>query len=93
MFGYIFVRAIPKEFFPNSKKPYPIPALKIAIDSLQPDKFAKDYGEALLNLGHFYISFGWFGLYFMSFLLGFVLKRLRNYTLKTILKMPHFLYL
>jgi oligosaccharide repeat unit polymerase len=91
MFGYIFVRAIPKEFFPNGKKPYPIPALKISIDSLQPDKFAKKYGEALLNLGHFYISFGWFGLYFMSFLLGFILKRLKFYTLKNYSKDVAFL--
>lgn len=83
MFAYIFVRAIPAQFFPNGQKPYPAPVAKICIDMLgKEDKYADNYGEAVTNLAHFYISFGLFGLFVMSFGMGLLLKMIKNFTFR-----------
>ncbi|GAB3252250.1 hypothetical protein GCM10027347_11200 [Larkinella harenae] len=73
MFGYVFIKAIPKFFFKNGEKPYPPPALAIVNDSLEfPPEWPKT-GETTMHYGGFYGAFGWFGAVFMPFLLGFVI--------------------
>lgn len=73
MFGYIFIKAIPKFFFKNGEKPYPPPALAIVNDSLEfPPSWPKT-GETTMHYGGFYGAFGWFGAMIMPFLLGFAI--------------------
>lgn len=73
MFGYVFIKAIPKFFFKNGEKPYPPPALAIVNDSLEfPPAWPKT-GETTMHYGGFYGAFGWFGAVLMPFLLGFVI--------------------
>ncbi|GAB3318868.1 hypothetical protein GCM10027299_10930 [Larkinella ripae] len=73
MFGYVFIKAIPKFFFKNGEKPYPPPALAIVNDSLEfPPEWPKT-GETTMHYGGFYGAFGWFGAVILPFLLGFVI--------------------
>jgi oligosaccharide repeat unit polymerase len=72
MFGYIFIKALPRGFFKNGEKPYPPPALIIVNDSLElPTKWPKT-GETTMHYGGFYGAFGWFGVVIMPFLMGFL---------------------
>ena len=73
MFGYIFIKALPRAFFKNGEKPYPPPALVIVNDSLEfPPKWPKT-GETTMHYGGFYGAFGWFGAIIMPFLMGFLI--------------------
>ncbi|RRB14061.1 O-antigen polymerase [Larkinella knui] len=70
MFGYIFIKALPKFVFPNGEKPYPPPALVILDNSLELPRQWDKPGEAAMHYGSFYIAFGWIGLVIMPFLMG-----------------------
>jgi oligosaccharide repeat unit polymerase len=76
MFLYVFIKMIPAKFFPDDTKPYPppfLPALDKAIDG------SRDFGEASTILGSFYFAFSYFGIIFISILLGISVKRLTVY--------------
>ncbi|MGA0560261.1 O-antigen polymerase [Larkinella sp. VNQ87] len=79
MFGYIFVKALPKFVFPKGEKPYPPPALQTLDYSQELPRYWARTGEATLHYGAFYGAFGWVGFVVMPFLMGlwlrFVVKR------------------
>ncbi|GAB3553625.1 O-antigen polymerase [Spirosoma fluminis] len=70
MFGYVFIRIIPKQFFPSGEKPYPSPYLDVLDRSLELPRTWVRIGEANLHYGAFYAGFGWLGFLILPFLLG-----------------------
>lgn len=70
MFGYVFVRIIPKQLFPNGEKPYPSPFIDMLDKSLELPIRWNRIGEATLHYGAFYAAFGWLGFFIMPLLMG-----------------------
>lgn len=74
MFGYIFVRMIPRFIYPNKDDLYPPPQLAITLSAY--DAFwAKYSGEATLSIGAMFIAWGWLGIIIGHFLWGVLLRR------------------
>ena len=70
MFGYVIIRAIPKQLFPTGEKPYPSPFIDVLDKSLELPSGWLRIGEATLHYGAFYAAFGWLGFFIMPFVMG-----------------------
>lgn len=77
MFGYVFIRMIPRAIMPDKDKFYPPPQLATTIAAYDA-WWGKFSGEATLNIAAFYIAFGWLGVVLGSFFWGLFLKRYGN---------------
>lgn len=74
MFGYVFIRMIPRTIYPEKDKFYPPPQLAIqgqAYDAW----WAQKSGEACLSSGAIYVAWGWLGLVLGHFFWGLFLKK------------------
>jgi len=74
MFGYVFIRMIPRSVYPDKDKFYPPPQLKTTIQAYDA-YWARFSGEATSNFGAFYIAYGWIGIIVCHFLWGLLLSR------------------
>jgi len=74
MFGYVFIRIIPRALMPDKDKFYPPPQLKTTTDAYDA-WWATRSGEATLCVAAFYIAFGWLGIVFGHFFWGLLLRR------------------
>lgn len=81
MFGYIFVRMIPRSIYPEKDKFYPPPQNRIIYQAYDA-WWGKLSGEATLSPAAFYIAFGWFGLIFGHFFSGLVLRIISDRTVR-----------
>ena len=70
MFGYVVIRVVPRQLFPNSEKPYPSPFIDVLDRSLELPNSWLRIGEATLHYGAFYAAFGWVGFVLMPLLMG-----------------------
>jgi hypothetical protein len=69
MFGYVFIRMIPRAIYPDKDRFYPPPQLATTIQAYDA-WWAKFSGEATLSVGSLYIAFGWLGIVFGHFFWG-----------------------
>jgi uncharacterized membrane protein YozB (DUF420 family) len=74
MFGYVFIRMIPRAIYPNKDDLYPPPQLATTLQAYDA-WWAKQAGEATLSVGAFYIAFGWLGVILGHFFWGVLLRR------------------
>lgn len=74
MFGYVFIRMIPRVIYPNKDELYPPPQLATTLQAYDA-WWAKQAGEATLSVGSFYIAFGWFGVVVGHFFWGIFLRK------------------
>jgi hypothetical protein len=74
MFGYVFIRMIPRSIYPDKDRFYPPPQAKITLQAYDA-YWARFSGEATSNLGSLYIAYGWFGIILFQYIWGFLLKR------------------
>lgn len=74
MFGYVFIRIIPRSIMPDKDRFYPPPQLATTIAAYDA-WWARFSGEATLNLAAFYIAFGWMGIVLGCFFWGFLLRK------------------
>lgn len=74
MFGYVFIRLIPRAIMPDKDKFYPPPQLQTTLDAYDA-WWASKSGEATLSVAAFYIAFGWMGIVFGHFFWGVLLRR------------------
>jgi hypothetical protein len=82
MFGYVFIRMIPRAIYPDKDKFYPPPQLATTIKAYDA-WWAKQSGEATLSIGALYIAFGWIGVVMGHFIWGVLLRRLGDSISKT----------
>ena len=75
MFGYVFVKMLPKTFFKSGVKPYPPPSFYIIDDAING---TRDNGEAVTSLGAAFIAFYYPGIYLFGFILGLTIAKLQN---------------
>jgi len=74
MFGYIFIRMIPRSVYENKDDFYPPPQIKtifMAYDAW----WAKNSGEAPLSVASLYMAWGWLGVILGHFIWGLLLRR------------------
>ena len=74
MFGYVFIRIIPRAIMPDKDKFYPPPQLQTTIEAYDAWWGSKS-GEATLCVAAFYIAFGWPGIVFGHFFWALLLRR------------------
>jgi oligosaccharide repeat unit polymerase len=74
MFGYVFIRMIPRFIYPDKDKFYPPPQLATTIQAYDA-YWASKSGEATLSVAAFYIAFGWVGIVLGHFFWGVLLRR------------------
>lgn len=74
MFGYVFIRIIPRVIMPDKDKFYPPPQLKTTVDAYDAYWGSKS-GEATLSVSAFYMAFGWLGIVLGHFFWGVLLRR------------------
>jgi hypothetical protein len=74
MFGYIFIRMIPRSIYPEKDRFYPPPQQRINYQAYDA-YWSRFSGEATSNLGGLFIAFGWFGILFFQYLWGILLMR------------------
>lgn len=74
MFGYVFIRMIPRFIYPEKDRFYPPPQLATTIQAYDASWGAKS-GEATLSVAAFYIAFGWLGIIFGHFFWGLLLRK------------------
>lgn len=79
MFGYVFIRMIPRFIYPDKDKFYPPPQLATTIQAYDA-YWASKSGEATLSVGALYIAFGWMGIALGHFFWGLLLRRLGDHT-------------
>jgi hypothetical protein len=77
MFGYVFIRMIPRSIYPDKDKFYPPPQLATTLQAYDA-WWAKFSGEATLSVAALYIAFGWLGIVAGHFLWGLLLRRYRD---------------
>jgi hypothetical protein len=77
MFGYIFIRMIPRFIYPNKDEFYPPPQLAIQGKAYFA-WWANKSGEACLSTGSVFIAWGFYGLIFAHFFWGLLLKKFAN---------------
>ncbi len=77
MFGYVFIRMIPRSIYPDKDRFYPPPQLATTIQAYDA-WWGKFSGEATLSVAAFYIAFGWIGVSVGHFVWGLLLRRLRD---------------
>lgn len=77
MFGYVFIRMIPRAIMPDKDKFYPPPQLATTIQAYDA-WWGRFSGEATLNIAAFYIAFGWLGIVFGCFFWGLFLRKFGN---------------
>jgi len=74
MFGYVFIRMIPRFIYPEKSKFYPPPQLATTLQAYDA-YWARFSGEATLSVAALYIAFGWMGIIFGHFFWGLILRR------------------
>lgn len=74
MFGYVFIRIIPRAIMPDKDKFYPPPQLAITLQAYDA-WWASRSGEATLCISAFYIAYGWLGIIFCSFFWALLLRK------------------
>jgi hypothetical protein len=74
MFGYVFIRMIPRAIMPDKDKFYPPPQLATTVKAYDA-WWASKSGEATLSVSAFYMAFGWLGIVFGHFFWGLLLRR------------------
>jgi hypothetical protein len=74
MFGYVFIRMIPRSIYPEKDKFYPPPQLATTLKAYDA-WWAKFSGEATLSVGSLYIAYGWIGIVFGHFFWGLLVRR------------------
>jgi hypothetical protein len=74
MFGYVFIRMIPRSIYPDKDRFYPPPQLATTLQAYDA-WWARFSGEATLSVGALYIAFGWFGIVFGHFLWAVFIRR------------------
>lgn len=74
MFGYVFIRMIPRSIYPDKDRFYPPPQLATTIQAYDA-YWARFSGEATLSVAALYIAFGWLGIIFGHFFWGLFLRR------------------
>ncbi|WP_207511728.1 O-antigen polymerase [Longitalea luteola] len=74
MFGYVFIRMIPRTIMPDKDKFYPPPQLVTTVKAYDA-WWASKSGEATLSVSAFYMAFGWLGIIFGHFFWGLLLRR------------------
>jgi hypothetical protein len=79
MFGYVFIRMIPRSIYPEKDKFYPPPQLATTIQAYEAS-WASKSGEATLSVGALYIAGGWLGIILGHFIWGILLRRLGDRT-------------
>jgi hypothetical protein len=77
MFGYVFIRMIPRSIYPDKDKFYPPPQQVIQGQAYEAYWAAKS-GEACLSSGALYVAWGWMGIVLGHFFWGVLLKKLAN---------------
>jgi len=77
MFAYIFVRMIPRAFYPDKDDLYPPPQNKVQFAAYDA-WWGKYSGESLLSSGCLYVAFGWLGVVLGYLLWGYLLKLFAN---------------
>jgi hypothetical protein len=77
MFGYVFIRMIPRTIMPDKDKFYPPPQIEATIMAYD-SPYGKFTGEAILSMGALYIAGGIIGLVLGNFLWGILFRRLGN---------------
>jgi hypothetical protein len=79
MFLTPIIRLTPSFIYPGGKKPYPDEGPYSGSTTLYTiTRHSKGAGEAISMLGTFYLSFGYAGIVFFAFLLGFFAKIIQN---------------
>ncbi|MCS3801719.1 O-antigen polymerase [Niastella sp. OAS944] len=78
LFGYIFIRMIPRAILTNKDDFYPPPQLAITLSAYEA-WWGKYTGEATLSVGAMFIALGWLGIVIGHFFWGVLLRR---YSLK-----------
>lgn len=73
MFGYVFIRIIPRAIMPDKDKFYPPPQLQTTMDAYDAWWGSKS-GEATLCVAALYMAFGWWGIVFGHFFWGLLLR-------------------
>jgi hypothetical protein len=74
MFGYVFIRMIPRSIYQDKDRFYPPPQLKTTIQAYDA-YWAKFSGESTTHYGAFYIAYGWFGIILLHFIWGILLAK------------------
>ncbi|RYY15235.1 MAG: hypothetical protein EOO04_28935 [Chitinophagaceae bacterium] len=77
MFGYVFIRMIPRSIYPDKDKFYPPPQLATTIKAYDA-WWAKYAGEATLSVAALYIAFGWLGIVAGHFFWALIIRRVSN---------------
>lgn len=74
MFGYIFIRMIPRFIYPDKDSFYPPPQLAIQSQAYFA-WWASKSGEAILSTGAIFIAWGYYGVLLANFFWGLLLRR------------------
>jgi hypothetical protein len=74
MFGYVFIRMIPRFILSNKDDFYPPPQLAITLSAYDA-WWGKYTGEATLSIGAMFIAWGWLGIVVGHFFWGLLLRR------------------
>jgi hypothetical protein len=74
MFGYVFIRMIPRVIMPDKDKFYPPPQLVTTVQAYDA-RWASKSGEATLSVSAFYMAFGWLGIILGHFFWGLLLRK------------------
>jgi hypothetical protein len=74
MFGYVFIRMIPRSIYPDKDRFYPPPQLATTLQAYDA-WWARFSGEATLSVGALYIAFGWFGIVFGHFIWAVLIRK------------------
>jgi hypothetical protein len=77
MFGYVFIRMIPRTIMPDKDKFYPPPQIEMTIMAYDA-YYGRFTGEAILSMGAFYIAGGLIALILGNFLWGVLLRKLAD---------------
>jgi len=74
MFGYVFIRMIPRSIYPDKDRFYPPPQLATTLQAYDA-YWARFSGEATLSVAALYIAFGWMGIVFGHFFWAVFLRK------------------
>jgi hypothetical protein len=77
MFGYVFIRMIPRSIYPEKDRFYPPPQLAITLQAYDA-WWARFSGEATLSVAALYIAFGWMGIVCGHFIWAALIRRYRD---------------
>lgn len=73
MFGYVFIRMIPRTIMPDKDKFYPPPQIEV-VNMAYDAYWGKSAGEAILSMGALYIAGGIIALIIGNFFWGVILR-------------------